>query len=55
MGGRRVGGARVSDLFFYKGSKSIFFLGGGGGEGGREVAWEGARVSEFLRLRIQIK
>ena len=22
---------------------------------GREVAWEGARVSEFLKLRIQIK
>ena len=29
--------------------------GGGGEGGGREVAWEGARVSEFLRLRIQIK
>ena len=37
-----MAGARVSE-FFYKESKSIFFLGGGG-----------ARVSEFYLLRIQI-
>ena len=35
-------------------SKKIFFFWGGGGGGGGGVAGEGARVSEYILLRIQI-
>ena len=50
-GGGEGGGSTGSD-FFTKNPNLFFFVVGGRG---REVAWEGARVSEFLKLRIQIK
>ena len=34
-------------MIFFTKDPNLNFFWGGGGRGGREVAWEGARVSEF--------